>query len=198
MYRHTQTCTQRGWCSLTALQWWDQASWKLKTSPKTCMQEVMLCFSYSWGWEVILQLSISHFLIDPCFFPESDTTFQLKMLSSQDQIKSFGSFHILLLILWIILSFLCTFCLISLMFLNCSEFLAWKNIILKLKLFPVYHFRYEALPMQNKVKIVCMLSCSWHEKPILQAQRWLINMINKIVIFHLFWVIDNLVKVFHK
>lgn len=58
------------------------------------------------------------------FFPESVTTFQLKMLSSQDQMKSFGSFHILLLILWIILSFLCTFCLISLKFLNCSEFLA--------------------------------------------------------------------------
>lgn len=80
------------------------------------------------------------FLKTPVFFPESVTTFQLKILSSQDQMKSFGSFHILLLILWIILSFLCTFCLISLMFLNCSEFLAWKNIILKLKLFPVYHF----------------------------------------------------------
>lgn len=66
--RSTQICTQRGWCRLTALQWGDQAFWKLKTSLKTCMLEVMLCFSYSWCWKVILQLSISHFLQDPCFF----------------------------------------------------------------------------------------------------------------------------------
>lgn len=66
--RSIQICTQRGWCRLTVPQWWDQAFWKLKTSPKTCMQEVMLCFSCSWGWKVILQLSISHFLKDPWFF----------------------------------------------------------------------------------------------------------------------------------
>lgn len=92
VYRSAQICAQRGWCRLTAPQWWDETFWKLKTSLKTCMQEFMLCFSYSWCWKVILQLSISQFLIDPCFFPESVTTFQLKMLPSQDQMKS-DSFH---------------------------------------------------------------------------------------------------------
>lgn len=91
----------------------------------TCMHKVMLCFSYSLGQKVILQFLISQLLIYPYFCPGSVTSFQLKMLSSQDQMKSLGSFHNLLLIIWIILSiFFCTFCLTTFICPNCSQFLA--------------------------------------------------------------------------
>lgn len=70
-------------------------------------------------------------------------SWRLSRLSRQDQMIALVSFHIWLLSLWIILSFInifCHMCLMCLICLNFTELLAWKNKIFNFKLFSVFFF----------------------------------------------------------